>query len=110
MIAVSEPPTRLCDFAEVSVHGERVRIDGELDALSAPLFTDYLNSLPTSPEVIDCSGVTFIGAAGITALVEAAQRHPCITIGSPTVIHVCDICGVSDALRLLPDTPASASG
>ncbi len=106
MIAVRTPTTRLCEFAAVSVHDERVRIDGELDALSAPLFTEYLNSLPTSPEVIDCSGVTFIGAAGITALVEAAQRHPFVTIGSPTVTRVCNICGVTDALRLLPDMPS----
>jgi hypothetical protein len=38
------PLKRLCDFASVSVEGDRVPVEGGLDALSAPLLTTFLNS------------------------------------------------------------------
>jgi anti-anti-sigma factor len=98
------PTARLGHSAKVSVDERVVRVEGELDALTAPLLSRFLNTLPAPPEVVDCSRVTFIGAAGITALLDAADRHPFVTIASPVVNRLCSICNVSDTLRLRSGT------
>lgn len=89
------------------VDARSIRVEGELDALSAPMLTAFLHELQQPPEVIDCSGVSFMGAAGVNALLDAARRHPFDTIGSPAVERTLAICELTDTLRLL--TPAQNS-
>jgi anti-anti-sigma factor len=87
--------------ASVTIDGERVHVAGELDALSAPRLTTILDALVSPPEVIDCRAVTFIGAAGVTSLVIAAERHRFVTVGSPAVRRLLTLCGLAESLGLV---------
>ena len=70
----------------VDTEGHRCLMDvmacaGEIDLVSEPEFREGLARLTTHDVVVDLSGVTFIGAAGINALIEVAeQRHHCGTV------------------------------
>lgn len=100
----------LCDHATATVDGDRVRVEGELDALSSPALTAVVLSLPQPPAVIDCSAVTFIDAAGVESLLEAAHRHPFVTIASPAVSRLIAICRVTVSLQpLLESSPTRAT-
>src|SRR5579862_7268552 len=72
----------------VATRPDRVRLVGELDLMGAPKLRACLARLACDIEV-DCSGLTFIDAAGLGAFVEA---H-----------HACDARGVK---LLLVDPPA----
>ena len=59
----------------VSVHGHRpvvVRLLGELDLAAAPRLQSALAGLDGDVE-LDCSGLQFIDAAGLAALLEAQK-------------------------------------
>jgi anti-sigma B factor antagonist len=66
-----------------------VEVTGEVDAYTAPVLDLCLRSQAGRPGVrevvVDLRGVTFLGAAGITALARARQR--CRTLGARLVIR-----------------------
>jgi anti-sigma B factor antagonist len=53
-----------------------VSVSGEIDMLSAPALRTYVatNLVDDGTFVLDLSGVTFLGSAGLAVLVEAAQE------------------------------------
>ncbi len=98
----------LCDDASAIIDGDRVRVEGELNALSAPVLTSVLRALEQPPAVIDCSAVSSIDAAGVESLLAAAERHPFVTIASPAVSRLIAICRVTDSLQpLLESSPTT---
>lgn len=78
---------------------------GEVDAATAPEVSRYLDRLALRPDVVDCRFVTFMGAAGLDALVAASRVQPFVTVASAAVERVARLCGLEDVLRL-----RSASG
>src|SRR3954465_8951186 len=64
----------------VGREGHRCRMDvltcaGEVDLVSEPVFREALGRLKTSDVIVDLAGLTFIGAAGINALIEIAEQR-----------------------------------
>ena len=64
----------------VDSNGRPLRVDvlictGEVDIVSEPEFRKGLERLESLHAVVDLGGVTFIGAAGINALIDAAARR-----------------------------------
>jgi anti-anti-sigma factor len=58
---------------------------GEIDLVSAPVLVDALARVTTKHCIVDLSGVTFMGAAGVNALVEAATR--CGSVGGTLTLR-----------------------
>lgn len=63
---------------EVVEHGDGavvVGVLGEIDTMTAPVLTERLSTqIPTAPLlVVDLTRVTFLGSAGLAALVEAKE-------------------------------------
>ena len=79
-----------------------VVVAGELDAASAGQLARRL-AAPPSVRVIDLSGVTFIDASGLRALVEAtsdagANRRR-LRSPSPPVVRLCEITGLTAMMQ-----------
>jgi anti-anti-sigma factor len=49
-------------------------VAGEIDIATAPQLRDHLGSLPDRHTVVDLSGVTLLGAAGLTVLLDLKHR------------------------------------
>lgn len=72
--------------------GAVVKLDGEMDMLSAPKFVQALDALFASNTyqiTVDCEDLSFMDSSGIGALIAAHKR---ITeeSGSITLTHPCD--------------------
>jgi anti-sigma B factor antagonist len=84
----------------------RVRVEGDLDCLSADQFTQLLQRTlePGSDVYIDLTGVPFIDSYGIRGLVEARELanaegiHVTVTDVSPSVAALLDMTGLSTLL------------
>lgn len=69
----------------VENHSVVVRAGGELDLLTAPRLSTQLDLaeaivVPPAPVVLDLTGLTFLGSAGLSVLVAHAER--CAALGS----------------------------
>jgi anti-sigma B factor antagonist len=89
-----------------------VAVFGELDMHTTPSLLDALTQpdvVGVSNLVVDLSGVTFLGAAGINALLAAARlrrhrrTHLVGLAASPSVRRAVDITGAGDLLVLHDD-------
>jgi anti-anti-sigma factor len=96
-----------------------VRLIGELDLATVAGLDDELRRVERAdPAVIaiDLSELTFIGSAGIGAILEASQRSSergyrlVVVSANPTVQRAFDICGLTDGLRFVATLPADAAG
>ena len=80
-------------------------VSGELDADAAyRLFSRLLDSDGSATRIVDLSGVTFVDAVGLRALLHARRRladdgvRLCILNPSPVVVRLCTLVGVTDIL------------
>ncbi len=69
----------------VDNHSVVVRAGGELDILTAPRLSQQLDRaeaivVPPAPVVLDLTGLTFLGSAGLSVLLEHHER--CLALGS----------------------------
>ena len=79
---------------------------GELDMVTASRLARRLADSP-SIRVLDLSGVTFIDAAGLRAIVEATRANPNLAVRAPStcVRRLCTIAGLDDLLRMAASEP-----
>ena len=82
-----------------------VAVVGDLDAATGGLLARRLSTQP-AVEVIDLSGVTFIDASGLRALIEAtgcdgANRRRLRSPSRP-VVRICEITGLTPMLLHTP--------
>jgi anti-anti-sigma factor len=95
----------------ISISNDRepviVQLTGELDILTADNLRQRLQAIH-GDIVIDLDALSFIDAAGLSVMIEAAQKNGGVRITNPTssVKRVFDICGLGDLLAD-PDTCAS---
>jgi anti-sigma B factor antagonist len=84
------------------------RLDGEIDAHSAPALAEALATLPAGDVLLDVAGVTFMDSSGLRILVDASARAAAgggrIVLVSPTnaVVRIVEISGLQDHLTLRP--------
>jgi anti-sigma B factor antagonist len=69
----------------VENHSVVVKAGGELDLLTAPRLSTQLDLaeaivVPPAPVVLDLTGLTFLGSAGLSVMVAHAER--CAALGS----------------------------
>ncbi|WP_420451304.1 STAS domain-containing protein [Ilumatobacter sp.] len=77
-----------------------VRIIGEVDAFTAPIFASLLGDVVDDPqiEVVDLSGVTFFDSRGASVLERFEMQRQRTVIGSPAIAKVLGILGKSRLL------------
>ena len=114
--AASSPLRTPLDVVRVSGYPDDavvLRVCGELDLSTAPHLArhlrHHLDANPCRTEfVIDLSGVSFLGATGIAALIDAARDadlRGCrfAIIGcQPIFVRILDIVGAREMLNVLP--------
>jgi len=90
-------------------------VGGEIDIATCPALVEVLDTLVAQADgdvVVDCSTVTFFGAAGVGALVAArhrlrGSRHRVIVRNpSESVRRVLDIVDLAEMFADAPDTAA----
>ena len=90
----------------------QLRLFGELDASEVPRVRACLVEVPGDIE-LDCSGLTFVDAAGVGLLValhtECQARNARLRIISPSrcVIRILELTGLDSLLMAAPGTRAS---
>jgi anti-sigma B factor antagonist len=97
----------------VENHSVVVRASGELDLLTAPRLSTQLDLaeaivVPPAPVILDLTGLTFLGSAGLTVLVSHAER--CAALGSrleiisegPVVNRPLEMTGLDKVLAVNP--------
>lgn len=82
-----------------------VRLTGELDMASSISLAAYLDKLAHSTVIVDASGLTFVDAAGIGALLQAQQqitrRGDALVLrgASPRIRRVIELAGATALLE-----------
>ncbi len=77
---------------------------GEIDNHGATLVAEWLDGTgQVDVEVVDCSEVTYFGAAGLTLLLSFGNGEPLPVIASSVVQRVIDICDLGDRLPPVDD-------
>lgn len=92
-----------------------VAVVGDIDACTADLLRlrlqDVVDTERPRSVVIDCAGVSFLDAAGISALIRAreyADRHGAdmrLLNTGRLVTHILTLTGLIEALRVTPPPP-----
>jgi anti-sigma B factor antagonist len=99
----------------VENHSVVVRACGELDMLTAPRLSWQLERaeaivVPPAPVVVDLSGLTFLGSAGLSVLLDHNDR--CTALGSRlevvagkchAVVRPLEATGLDKVLTVVPD-------
>jgi anti-anti-sigma factor len=114
---------RLLSVTATAHPGGRVVVEavGEVDSYTAPLLELCLGSRAAQPGVrhllVDLTGVSFLGAAGMAVLAEAA--HDCRRRGARlavrsggrrSVVHPLEVAGLADSVGLDADVPRRRRG
>jgi anti-anti-sigma factor len=96
----------------VDNHAVIVRAAGEVDILSAPMLSTQLRLaeavvVPPAPVVLDLTGLTFIGSAGLTVLLDhhercAARGIQFQVVGGRLLTRVLAITGLSHLVSVVP--------
>jgi anti-anti-sigma factor len=106
------PPPLEIDVSPAARGIVTVAVAGEIDMLTAAelraALTDAMDSRRPRFLVVDLAGVTFLDAAGMTALVHA--RHHAGRLGAELrlvnvrrpIVHSLSVAGLADALRVNP--------
>ena len=86
-------------------HGEQVvHLAGELDVAAAGFLVRTLAQTTGSPVVVDLAGLTFLDAAGISALLTARRRieeqgrRLVVRNPSPWIVRVIQLAGATSAV------------
>ena len=90
-----------------------VEVSGELDGLTAPRLSVTLHAALREPcpvLVVDLTGVTFMGSAGLALLFEIHERatpHTALRIVAPgrVTLRPLQVTGLDTRLRLYPSRP-----
>lgn len=82
-------------------------LTGELDATTAPLIRAAVSASKVNRrapiKLVDARELTFISAAGLTALLELADGEPLSVMMSACVQRLVQLCGVSGRLHRVAD-------
>ena len=108
-----QPRARLRAEQVVEGRSVLVRVTGELDSVTADTLSATLTDAeaavsPPAPVVVDLTGVTFLGAAGLSVLVEhhglcgAIGSSLLIVPGSKAVRRAMTVTGLCSQLALIP--------
>lgn len=82
------------------------KLDGELDAHTAPVLSEAMAELPALETVVDLGGVSFVDSSGLRVLLEATNRARAqggdLTLRSlaPAVQRLIEISGLGDHMRI----------
>lgn len=119
--ALVQPRARLCVDQVVEGRSVLVRVTGELDHVTAGTLAAVLADAetvvsPPAPVVVDLTGVTFLGAAGLSVLVDHHER--CAALGSALLIvpgskaarRAMAVTGLHARLALIPAPRGSSHG
>lgn len=96
-----------------------VRVSGDVDVVTAPQLQQSVNhALAGKPEllVLDLTGVTFLGSAGIAVLISAQDgqaRHRTgvrVVADTPVVLRPLQVLGLTTVLAVYPTLPAALAG
>ena len=97
---------------KVDNHSVTVRAIGEVDLASAPLLNTQLRLaeavvVPPAPVLLDLTGVTFIGSAGLSVLLDHQERCAELgtrlrVVGGREVIRVVTVTGLAQTLPVVP--------
>ena len=103
----------------VDNHAVIVRAVGEVDLVSAPLLSAQLRLaeavvVPPAPVLLDLTGVTFIGSAGLSVLLEhhercAELRTRLQVVGGRVVTRVLAAAGLTEEIPVVPAPMVAAS-
>lgn len=98
----------------VEGHSVVVRAGGELDILTAPRLSGQLDLaeaivVPPAPVILDLTGLTFLGSAGLSVLMDHHRR--CAALGSRleivpggrVVTRPLEVTGLSEILAITTD-------
>ena len=85
---------------ELDVIGGRPTIRGECDLSNATEMAGWRSSFGRTSIEVDLSGVTFIDAAALQAVLAAAQRNPNLRVAEPTTV-VQRVLQITDTYSLL---------
>jgi anti-anti-sigma factor len=93
-------------------HDGVVRLEGEIDAATAPALQRRLEARPLV-HVLDMEGVTFLDSSGLKVLAIANRaRHSegplMLRAPSASVRRLLDIAGLADTFGIADQTPGSA--
>ena len=117
---MTDPDDLLWVQRTVDNHSVVVQASGELDMLTAPRLSSQLDRaeaivVPPAPVVLDLSGLTFLGSAGLSVLVAHHER--CAALGSKlqirpggrVVTRPLELTGLDQVLTVVP-APRTAAG
>jgi anti-sigma B factor antagonist len=103
----------------VDNHAVSVRAVGEVDLISAPLLSAQLQLaeavvVPPAPVRLDLTGVTFIGSAGLSVLLEHHERCAALgsrlqVVGGRVVTRVLAVAGLTEEISVVPGPTVAAS-
>jgi anti-sigma B factor antagonist len=95
----------------VDNHAVIVRAVGEVDLVSAPLLSAQLELaeavvVPPAPLLLDLTGVTFMGSAGLSVLLDHRDRCAAVgtrlrVVGSWVVERVVTVAGLTEAIPVV---------
>lgn len=104
----------------VENHSVLVRAGGELDILTAPRLSQQLDRaeaivVPPAPVVLDLTGLTFLGSAGLSVLMAHHER--CLALGSQlrivpggrAVTRPLNMTGLDRVLSVVPASRTSST-
>ena len=83
-----------------------MRVSGELDLVSSPLFEAALAEAPAHPLQVDLSELAFMDSTGLRALLSAARDHSGLTLQGPLQPPIQRLLELTQTLEILPFAPA----
>jgi len=81
--------------------GTVLRLSGELDLLSEPIFAQALADA-TAPIRIDLSELAFMDSTGLRALLSAARHREDLTLSGPLQVPIQRLLELTQTLEILP--------
>ncbi len=79
-----------------------LRLSGELDLLSEPLFVQALAGADAQPVRIDLSELAFMDSTGLRALLGAAREREDLTLSGPLQAPIQRLLELTQTLEILP--------
>jgi anti-anti-sigma factor len=97
-----------------------LHVVGEVDMLTAPVFAEHVRTHfaaagQVRPLVVDVTGVTFLGSAGLAVLADARNLATAsgvavrVVASSPTVLRPLQVTGLDQVLEIVPDVTTALS-
>jgi anti-anti-sigma factor len=88
------------DELTIDIHAARLVISGELDTVGEERLLDAVATLESAECEIDLTGLSFLGSAGLRALLRIRREHPRARIAgiSPPVARVLELTETTDII------------